>query len=48
MLVRLQELELVHNRAARFVAGDYNYEPGGMAGILGQLKWESPKKRREG
>ena len=25
----------------------YNYETGSMTGILGQLKWESPKKRRK-
>ena len=32
---------------ARFVTGNYNYETGSMTGILGQLKWESPKKRRK-
>ena len=32
-------------RAARFVTG--NYETGSMTGILGQLKWESLKKRRK-
>ena len=32
-------------RAARFVTGYYNYETGSMTGILGQLKWESLKKR---
>ena len=32
---------------ARFVTGNYNYETGSMTGILGQLKWESLKKRRE-
>ena len=34
-------------RAARFVTGNYNYETGSMTGILGQLKWESLKKRRK-
>ena len=33
--------------AARFVTGNYSYEPGSMTGILGQLKWESLKKRRK-
>ena len=33
--------------AARFVTGNYNYETGSMTGILGQLKWESLKKRRK-
>ena len=36
-----EELEKVQNRAARFVTGNYD-----MTGILGQLKWESLKKRR--
>ena len=35
-------------RVARFVTGNYNYETGSMTGILGQLKWESLKKRRKG
>ena len=26
---------------------NYNYETGSMTGILGQLKWESLKKRRK-
>ena len=30
-----------------FVTGNYNYETGSMTGILGQLKWESLKKRRK-
>ena len=30
-----------------FVTGNYNYETGCMTGILGQLKWESLKKRRK-
>ena len=42
-----EELEKVQNRAARFVTGNYVYETGSMTGILGQLKWESPKKRRK-
>ena len=33
-------------RAARFVTRNYKYETGSMTGILGQLKWESLKKRR--
>ena len=40
------ELEKVHNRAARFVIGNYNFETGNMTGILEHLKWESLKKRR--
>ena len=42
-----EELEKVQNRAARFVTRNYVYEPGSMTGILGQLKWESLKKRRK-
>ena len=38
-----EELEKVQNRAARFVTRNYVYE----TGILGQLKWESLKKRRK-
>ena len=41
------ELESVQKRAARFVTGYYNYETRSMTGILGQLKWESLKKRRK-
>ena len=41
-----EELEKVQKRAARFVTGNYIYETGSMTGILEQLKWESPKKRR--
>ena len=33
--------------SARFVTGNYNYETGSITGILGQLKWESLKKRRK-
>ena len=42
-----EELEKVQNRAARFVIRNYVYETGSMTGILGQLKWESLKKRRK-
>ena len=42
-----KELEKVQNRAARFVTRNYDYETGSMTGILGQLNWESLKKRRK-
>ena len=42
-----EELEKVQNRAARFVTGHYVFETGSMTDILGQLKWESLKKRRK-
>ena len=42
-----EEVESVQKRAARFVTGNYNHETGSMTGILGQLKWESLKKRRK-
>ena len=42
-----EELEKGSNRAARFVTRNYVYETGSMTGILGQLKWESIKKRRK-
>ena len=50
-----EELEKVQNRAARFVTRNYVYETGSirvlltgsMTGILGQLKWESLKKRKK-
>ena len=42
-----EELKSVQKCAARFVTGNYSYETGSMAGILGQLKWESLKKRRK-
>ena len=45
-VVLQEELESVQKRAARFVTGNYNYETGNMTGILGQLKWESLKKRQ--
>ena len=41
-----EELDSMQKRAARFVTGNYKYETGSMTGILGQLKWESLKKRR--
>ena len=47
-VVLYEELESMQKRAARFVAGNYNYETGSMTGILGQLKYESLKKRRKG
>ena len=46
-LQELEELEKVQNCAARFVTGNYVFETGSMTGILGQLKWESLKKRRK-
>ena len=46
-VVLQEELESVQKRAARFVTSNYNYETGSMTGILGQLKWESLKKRRK-
>ena len=46
-VVLQEELESVQKHAARFATGNYNYETGSMTGILGQLKWESLKKRRK-
>ena len=46
-VVLQEELESVQKRAARFVTGNYSYETGSITGILGQLKWESLKKRRK-
>ena len=46
-VVLQEELESVQKPAARFVTGNYKYETGNMTGILGQLKWESLKKRRK-
>ena len=40
-------IKKVQNRAARFVTRNYVNETGSMTGILGQLKWESLKKRRK-
>ena len=42
-VVLQEELESVQKR----VTGNYKYETGSMTGILGQLKWESLKKRRK-
>ena len=42
-----EELESMQKHAARLVTGNYNYETGSMTGILGQLKWESLKKRQQ-
>ena len=42
-----EELKKVQNRAARFVTGNYDFETGSMTCILGQLTWESLKKRRK-
>ena len=42
-----EELEKVQNRVARFVTRNYVYEAGSMTGIIGQLKWDSLKKRRK-
>ena len=42
-----EELEKVQNRATRFVTRNYVHETGSMTGIIGQLKWESLKKRRK-
>ena len=42
-----EELEKVQHCVARFVTRNYVYETGSMTGILGQLKWESLKKRRK-
>ena len=42
-----EELEKVQNCAARFVTRKYVYETVSMTDILGQLKWESLKKRRK-
>ena len=42
-----EELEKIQNRAARSVTRNYVYETGSMTGILGQLKWESLKKRNK-
>ena len=46
-VVLQEELESVQKRAARFVTGNYIYETRSMTGILGQLKWESLKKKRK-
>ena len=46
-VVLQEELESMQKRAAGFVTGNYNYETESKTGILGQLKWESLKKRRK-
>ena len=46
-VVLQEELESVQKPTARFVTGNYKYETGSMTGILGQLKWESLKKRKK-
>ena len=46
-VVLQEDLESVKKRAARFVTGNYNYATGSMTAILGQVKWESLKKRRK-
>ena len=46
-VVLQEELETVQKRTARFVTDNYSYETGSMTGILGQLKWQSLKKRRK-
>ena len=43
-VVLQEELESVQKRATRFVTENYKYE---TVSILGQLKWESFKKRRK-
>ena len=46
-VVLQEKLGSVQKHAARFVTGNHNYETGSMTCILGQLKWESLKKRRK-
>ena len=46
-VVLQEKLESVQKRAARFVTGNCNYETERMTGILGQLKWESLKKKEK-
>ena len=38
---------LVRLKIVLFVTGNYIFETGSMTGILGQLKWESLKKRKK-
>ena len=47
LMASKKKLEKVQNRAARFVTGNYVFETGSITGPLGQLKWESFKKRRK-
>ena len=42
-----EESEKVQNRTARSMTRNYVNETGSMTGIIGQLKWESLKKRRK-
>ena len=42
-----EELEIVQNRAARFVTRNNVYETASMTSILGQLKWESLKQGKK-
>ena len=42
-----EELEKGPKSCRRFVTGNYVFETGSITGILGQLKWESLKKRRK-
>ena len=47
-VVLQEELESVQKCTARFVTGYYSHETGSVVtGILGQVKWESLKKRRK-
>ena len=46
-VVLKEQLESMQKRAARYVTGNCSYKTGSMSGILGQLKWESLKKRRK-
>ena len=41
------ELENVQQHVVRFVTRNYSYETVSMTGILEELKWETPKKRRK-
>ena len=45
---RQDELEMMQNRAARFVTGNYNSETGSMTKVLEQMKRESLKQGRKG
>ena len=41
-----KKLDRVQNQAARFITGNYNYDPGSMTAILQQLKLEPLQERR--
>ena len=43
-----EELEMVQNRAARFVSRNYVYETRSMTGILGQSKGGIPLEKEKG